>query len=570
MKNDEVIIICRNRIPAIDTKKSFIKRLFLNLYNIKNKYFLKNISKLKSVKKIKARILYNIEIPEWINNWRFGIFELLNFVLNDKKYVYQPQYDERFFNPTGIPTITAVYIYEFLLRKGYCPISMDNIALYERELKDKLENNPLAVVISATYFMNASEIEELIIIVRKLNKEVPIVIGSSVLLSKLTDEGKLHLEFEKLLIDENIYCILEENGLPTLDKLFRCLKNKQSVNDIDNLVFRNKEKVEYSKRKIDFVDFNNIFPDWSRITELTKGIAFVRTSRGCAFRCKFCTFQKAAMKLEQRSLESVRDELREIKKSGIEYLAFTDDHFAVHPKRIEQICQMMIDEKFDFKWFAGIRSSSITEENVVLLKKSGCKIVNIGIESGDDRMLKLMNKMTTVDGNMRCLELLDKQKITAYGSFMVGFPGETEESINNTINWINNSPLKLYKIYCFYMLPGSIIFDEQIKHNISYFGDKYDYCMWKTPTMDALRASEKLKEFILRVENAGLIYNYSPMYSFFPLFLKGYEADEVVRFFKLRTDLVKNELSDVSWFTKRKLRQAKLNKLKSMLKCSGE
>ncbi|MFH2138167.1 MAG: radical SAM protein [Candidatus Omnitrophota bacterium] len=570
MKNEQVIIICRNRIPAITAKETFLKRGRVVLSYIKNKLFLKNISKINNVKKIKERILYNIIAPEWIGFWRFGIFELLNFALNNNKYVYEPQKDKKFFNPTGIPTITSLHIYDFLLKKGYSPVNMDNVAECKDELKAILKNNPLSVAISATYFVSPQEIMAIILLIRGLNKSIPIIMGSNVILTKLTDQGKLLPDYENLLIDENIYFILEENGLPSLHKLLEALKKNTDINLLNNLVYKRKGSINYSRRGADPLDLNNDFPDWAKIAGITKDIAFVRASQGCAFRCKFCNFPKATVKIYQRSMESVRNELREIKKAGIKNVAFTDDHFAVHPKRIEQICQMMIDEKFYFNWFAGIRSNSITEENAILLRESGCKVLCVGLESGDDRMLKLMDKKTTIADNQRCLEILDKNKIIAYGSFMIGFPGETEESINNTINWINNSPLQLYKIYVFYMLPGSIIFDEQAEHNVTYFGDKYDYCLWKTPTIDSLSASEKLKEFILRIEKAGLIYNYSPMYAFFPFYLKGYDNEDIVKFFKIKTELVKNELSDISWFAKRKIRQAKLNQLKLMLKRSGE
>ena len=231
---------------------------------------------------------------------------------------------------------------------------------------------------------------------------------------------------------------------------------------------------------------------------------------------------------------------------------------------------MMIEERFDFSWFAGIRSSSITASNVGLLKDSGCKVLCVGLESGDDRMLGLMAKNTTVAGNTKCLELLSDNGIVAYGSFILGFPGETRQSIENTIHFINRSPLPLYKVYLFYLLKGSPVFDEQARHEISFFGDAYDYCLWKTPSMDALEASEALKEFILKTEDAGLIYNYSPMYAFFPFFLKGYSADDVVDFFKLKTRLVKNELSSAPRREKKRIREQGLRDMETAMNRKGK
>jgi len=230
---------------------------------------------------------------------------------------------------------------------------------------------------------------------------------------------------------------------------------------------------------------------------------------------------------------------------------------------------MMLEEKFDFNWFAGIRASAINEDNAQLLEATGCKVLCVGLESGDDRILELMNKRTTASSNIKCLEILDRHNITPYGSFILGFPGETDETFNNTLNWINSSPLKLYKIFLFYLFPGSIIYDEQEEHNISFLGDEYDYCLWKTPTMDALRASELLREFILGVEKAALLYKHSPMYAFFPLLSKGYSMSESLEFLRIRTKLVKNELSTSSYFAKKRLRKAKFGEIERLLKKSG-
>jgi p-methyltransferase len=230
----------------------------------------------------------------------------------------------------------------------------------------------------------------------------------------------------------------------------------------------------------------------------------------------------------------------------------------------------MLEEKFDFNWFAGIRARSISEDNARLLEETGCKVLLVGLESGDDRILKLMNKGTTTSSNMKCLETLDRHNITAYGSFMVGFPGETKETFDNTIKWINSSPLELYKVFLFYLLPGSIIYDEQEEHNLSFFGDEYDNCMWKTPTMDALKGSELLKEFILRIEDAALIYNYSPMYAFFPLLSEGYSMSESLEFLRIRTKLIKNELSSGSYFSRRRFRKTKFGDLERLLQRSRQ
>ncbi|MCP4372505.1 MAG: radical SAM protein [Deltaproteobacteria bacterium] len=565
MKNRNIIIICRDRDITVDIKKTSLRGFLLWGSHLKQKYLIKSLSNSASAKEIKTKIESNIMRPEWIANHRFGMFDLLNYVKNGYRYVHDPTINAQFFDLTGIPSATSIHIYHYLLNHNLNPINIDNFEGSQLRLKSILEKNPLAVVISAT-FLSAEKISRIIRFVRESNNDLPIIIGSGILLTKLDSNKQLEKEYEKI-ISENVYVILEEYGLDTLNVFLQRISMGKEFTDIPNIIYSNNRNIVYSERKYLSYDIDSNYPNWAKVDKsITKDTAFIRASQGCPYKCKFCSFPKASVKFRQRSVESVRDELRTIKSSNIKNVAFTDDHFAISPRRVREMCEMMLEEKFNFNWFAGIRASAINEDNAKLLEDTGCKVLCVGLESGDDRMLKLINKQTDTASNMKALEILDKHNIVAYGSFLLGFPGETDESIENTINWINRSPLKLYKIFLFSLLPDSVIYDEQVEHDITFFGDEYDYSLWKTPTMDALKASELLREFILRIEKAVLIYNYSPMYAFFPLLSRGYSMGESLEFFKIRTNLIKNELSNNSYFSKRSLRKEQFNELEELLR----
>lgn len=563
MDNRDVVILCRNRKPT-DQGRPSLKELLALGSHVKNTYFVRNVPSSAAARKIKAKIQDNVAKPEWIGRHRFSFYDLLNYVNNGNRYVYHPDKSRDFFDPFGIPTITSLHIYDALDQKGYHPLNIENLEPNKSELRRILRRNPLAVVISATFLGTAQEIQDIVRFVRKTNENVPIIIGSAALLSKVGTDGRLSKDYEQI-ITNRVFMILEEYGLDTLDSLLQTIEAQGDVSLLPNIVYRDTNgQVFYTESRRIPVDLNRTIPDWSRLAPIAMDAAFVRASQGCAFRCKFCTFPKAAVKLQYRSIDSIREELRRISDAGIRNLAFTDDHFAVNPTRIEEVSRMMIREGFNFNWFAGIRSSVITEDNAPLLRDSGCKVLCMGLESGDDRVLKLMDKRTTTSQNMKCLEVLDKNGILAYGSFIVGFPGETHESIANTIAWINNSPLKFYKVWLFYLLPGSIAFDQQEQYGITYFGGAYDYCLWKTPTLDALTASEKLRDFILSIESAALMCDNSPMYAFFPLFSAGYSAEDILKFHQIHTDIIKNELSDGNWVSKWRFRKEKMQELKRL------
>jgi p-methyltransferase len=560
---DDVIIVCRKKRATVDIKKTSLKGMLVWGSHLKQKYLVRSLSDGASVREIKARIQGNLLMPEWIGNHRFGLFDLLNYVRNGYRYVYDPGEGPEFFDPIGIPSSTSIHISGYLTAHGFRPVNVDNFEVNCSQFETALKRDPVAVAVSAT-FLSVEEIADIIRFVRRINRTVPIVIGSSYLFAKLDSKGHLVPEYERLL-GERVYAILEEDGLATLDRLIRTKSANGELEKIPNLVFVDNGLVKYTEKRIAEYDFDLRYPDWSNVASLAKGIAFIRSSQGCPYKCKFCTFPKASPRFRQRSVQSIRDELRQIRSAGITSVAFTDDHFAHSPSRVERICRMMLDEKFGFDWFAGIRASAINENTAQLLEESGCKVLCVGLESGDDRILDLMNKNTTASSNMECLEILDRHNITAYGSFMVGFPGETVETVNNTIDWINNSPLKLYKVFMFFLLPGAIIYDEREEYQVSFFGDNYHHYLWKTPTMNSLEASELLKEFILRVERAALIYNYSPMYAFFPLLSAGYSMDESLEFLRIRTALIKNELSGGSFFSKERFRRSSLGAIERLL-----
>jgi p-methyltransferase len=562
--NRDVIILCRDRRPTMGVDKRTMEGLLVWGSHLKNRWLVKNPTAAATACTIKSKIENNITLPEWMGGNRFGLFDLLNYVLNGRRYVHHPGSDPRFFDPLGIPTGTSIHLYDHLRKSGFNPVNIENLTPRRQEAADRLRQDPLAVVISTTFFIDAAPISRIIREIRAVNREVAVIIGGSTLLTRLTPEGRLPTDYEAL-IDNNGFAILEDPGLDRLGPLLSAIAEGSDPGAVPNIARRDNGRVVYSRGECQTADFENIFPDWGAVADITGGVAFVRASQGCAFKCKFCTFPKANVKLRHRSTESIRRELRLVHDAGIRHFSFTDDHFSVSPQRVEEICRMIIAEKFSFTWYAGIRASSITAENAELLEEAGCKVLSVGLESGDDRVLKLMHKGTTTSGNMRCLEILDKRNILAHGSFMIGFPGETRETVETTIRWINRSPLKLYKVWLFYLLPGSIVHDEQQAHQISFFGGEYSHCLWKTPTFDALSGSELLKSFILRVERAALLYNYSPMYGFFPFFLRGCTTEQVVDFCRMRTRLVKNELGTRSLLARRRRRMTLLRQLEQML-----
>ena len=128
-------------------------------------------------------------MPEWIGNRRFGIFDLLNYIINDRKYVFEPSTADAYFDAIGFSTITSIHLQDFLIKNGYHPLNIDNIDANRKNFMSTATLPLLAVVVSATYFNSAGELIKIIDTIRTQNENVPIIIGGMALLTHLENDG---------------------------------------------------------------------------------------------------------------------------------------------------------------------------------------------------------------------------------------------------------------------------------------------------------------------------------------------------------------------------------------------
>src|SRR5205085_10332281 len=180
------------------------------------------------------------------------------------------------------------------------------------------------------------------------------------------------------------------------------------------------------------MDENSV--DWSRFERefYTPGVQ-IRTARSCAFSCSFCKYPAMAGRLNLTSLPVVERELRMLNDAGVKHLVFIDDTFNVPLPRFKDLCRLMIDNKFDFEWYSFFRCSNSDDQAFDLMYKSRCKGVFLGIESGDPTVLVNMNKFAKVDRYKYGIRMLKERGITTFASIIVGFPGESEETVKNTL-----------------------------------------------------------------------------------------------------------------------------------------
>lgn len=161
------------------------------------------------------------------------------------------------------------------------------------------------------------------------------------------------------------------------------------------------------------------------------------TSRGCPGRCTFCTAPVFdGKKVRFQSADHVVGLVKYLLSKGYREIYFRDDTFFVHKERDREICQRIIAQRLDVTWIANARVSMIDAPTMELAKKAGCHTIKFGIESGDQAILDGMKKGYQVEEAHEVFAAAKRIGIAAHAHVMIGNPGDSEESIERTIDYV--------------------------------------------------------------------------------------------------------------------------------------
>jgi len=231
---------------------------------------------------------------------------------------------------------------------------------------------------------------------------------------------------------------------------------------------------------------------------LNPPFATVITSRGCPFGCSFCAY--ARMGFRVRSPENIVQELKWLKSEfKIKSFLFFDDLVGLKKEHFENVCKLMIEANLNLKWSACTRANLLTDEMVKLMKKAGCIEIPIGIESGSEKILKLLNKGITLDDIRRAAKILHKNKMLFYGMVIIGLPGETKETIKETLKFIKEID-PFYTQFCFATpFPNTEIYKYYKERNLLLTEDWSKY----TPISNypVIRTEELTAEDLINLRN---------------------------------------------------------------------
>jgi radical SAM superfamily enzyme YgiQ (UPF0313 family) len=329
---------------------------------------------------------------------------------------------------------------------------------------------------------------------------VPVILGGPHV-TFLPDEALEHSDF-----------VIRGEGEEALVRFLDAWESGTGFGRVPNLSYKTNGKTVHNpigppKRTLDEIPYPDFSLTRSQVRKTGgKTLVPVQTSRGCPFHCSFCSVTGIFGNTYRfRSTENIIGELRRYDRRD-NFVFFYDDNFTANPKRAKALLRRMIEEKFKFKWSTQVRADVARDDELVrLMKKAGCHILFIGMESINPQSLVHMKKQQTVEDIARAIRLLRKRRIHVHGMFVYGFDDDDWRTVRETVRFAKRARLTSTQFLILTPLPGSEFYDQLKCENRIQFRDWSLY--------DAHHAVFKPRRLSLFELQAAQIFSHSKFYS---------------------------------------------------------
>ena len=387
-------------------------------------------------------------------------------------------------NPIVSPPIGLMYLASVLKNDGHKVIIIDHrLKPYNiKYVMDELDNFQPDVVGLSAVTVEANNMHKIALRIKKMFEGCIVVAG-----------GPHPTVYpEDVLNDDNIDFAVIGEGELILRELIHSIEYHKEYKSIRGIAYRNMGKIVFNNPAPFIKNLDTIpFPAWDLIDidEYPKYYRFVGavgkrerympifTSRGCPYRCIYC-HRIFGKRFRERSVDNVINEIEIlVNKYNIHDIEVIDDVFNLKKERAEEILNKIIERKFDLRiaFINGLRSDILTYDLLKLMKRAGTYQISIAVETASPRLQKLIKKNLNL-GRVRQSAIWAKELgIFTHGLFMLGFPTETKEELEMTIDYAVNTPFDIAQFVIVNPFKGTELY-YMCKEKLTEFAFKdYDY-----------------------------------------------------------------------------------------------
>ena len=276
---------------------------------------------------------------------------------------------------------------------------------------------------------------------------------------------------ERTLTDiPEVDIVVRGEGEETAIKLFFALENKLPLADIPGIGYRDDGEIILTPEKPLLTDLDSLpflpyhmlpLKNYRPHPPYGKSMPFagIITSRGCPYRCAFCSKPIFGSKFRAQSQQRIIEELTYYKeKFGIQEVAFYDDTFTIDRKKAHALANGILEKNLGIAWTCGTRVNLVDKELLMQLKRAGCYMISYGIESGEEAILRTLKKDVTLEQVEEAVAITHEIGIYTIGYFMIGSPGDTPESIDKTIKFAKSLKLDFAQFAITMPFPGTELY----------------------------------------------------------------------------------------------------------------
>ncbi|MBA7618540.1 Anaerobic magnesium-protoporphyrin IX monomethyl ester cyclase [subsurface metagenome] len=346
--------------------------------------------------------------------------------------------------PYVMPPIGLGYLKACLLKEGFNQIKVVDMGGLKVESVREIIHAESPEVVGITTFTEARHNAlRAVAIAKEINPRVKTILGG------------VHATVMYQQVMENypaVDIICRGESERTIVELFQALSNNDNLSKVRGIVYRQDGEIVVTEEREKIRDLDTLpFPNYDDldlkkyrdVDGLWKGksVASIITSRGCPFSCSYCSSRSVWGNWRPRSISNVLDEIEWlVSEYGYEMVSIVDDIFTLKKARIEEFCQGLLNRGLRIEWRSQTRADCLSPEMLELMRETGCQRLTLGIESGSPTILKNLNKKQEIEDVVNAFAWCKKAGIKAGFNVIIGAPGETRATIEETKNVIVTHP----------------------------------------------------------------------------------------------------------------------------------